>query len=161
MRSVLMLTLVLVALVATACDCPSQMPVTPASYAACAPAPQAVQYVQVAQPQPVQYAVVHTQPVAAAPCASGACAPAPMTVAAAPQVQYLATAAPVGVEYKVGAPEVVRTGLAIPGNALVCLGNGLKCFLESFFPTPVPTAKYVYAPPAAAPAPAAAAEPCR
>lgn len=174
MRHVPLILLALVcAMFFTACDCPTpQSSASPAAYAACAPAPQTVQYVQVARPAPVQYVMVQQQPVqtvavASAPCASGACAPAPQMVAAAPQVQYLAAAAPVGVEYKVGVPEVTRAGLAIPGNLVTCFGTFLRCGAEALFPTPTPSAKYVYAPPAPAyvqyaPAPAAAASgPCR
>ena len=101
----------------------------------------------------------------AAPCASCASAqPAALQtvqVVSAPQVaangvQY------VQVQYRVGASEWARAGLAIPGNVVVCFGNFLRCAMEALFPIPTPSAQLVAAPAPQAvqvvPAPAAA--PC-
>lgn len=127
-----------------------------------------------AAPCAVQYAAA---PVAAAPCApavqyapaAAPCATAGtqvVQVVGAPQVaangvQY------VQVQYRVGAAEWGRAGLAIPGNVIVCVGNAVRCLTEALFPIPVPSAQLVAAPapqpiqvwqPAAAPcAPAAPA----
>lgn len=83
----------------------------------------------------------------AAPCASCASAPALQTVqvVSAPQVaangvQY------VQVQYRVGASEWARAGLAIPGNVVVCFGNFLRCAMEALFPIPTPSAQLVAAP---------------
>lgn len=95
-------------------------------------------------------------PVAAAPCAVGAPvqyvqAAAPcagvqtVQVVGAPQVaangvQY------VQVQYRVGAQEWARAGLAIPGNLIVCVGNFVRCATEALFPIPQPSAQLVAAP---------------
>lgn len=118
---------------------------------AAAAAPCAVAYAPVAAPAPVALA-----PVAAAPCEP-------------PKVQVQVVAAPqllasgqqyVQVVYRTEAGSMVRAGLEIPGNLVVCVGNFLRCAMSALFPVVQPTASYV---PVAAPAPAparAAAPPC-
>jgi hypothetical protein len=81
-------------------------------------------------------------PFATAPFPAAPCAP---QVATAP-VQY-AAAQPIGIQYRIGAAEYARAGLAIPGTLVVCAGNFLRCAIESFFPVLTPTARYVYAQP--------------
>lgn len=65
----------------------------------------------------------------------------------------LIMAQPTGVKFETGPSEVVRTGLAIPGNVVMCFGNFLRCSMEALFPTPAPSMSYTYAPLAPAPAP--------
>lgn len=65
----------------------------------------------------------------------------------------LIMAQPTGVKFETGPAEVVRTGLAIPGNVVTCFGNFLRCSMEALFPTPTPSMSYTYAPLAPAPAP--------
>ena len=138
-------TLALVAAVATVglTGCES-------STAALAPAPR--------------YAAVQAPAAPAAPCyqpqAPAAAAPCyqPPAAYVAAQPVPMAVAAPIGVETSIGAPEVARSMLAIPGDAVICTGTYLRCLLDSFWPKPQPTARYVYAPPAGY---APAAGPCR
>lgn len=77
---------------------------------------------------------------------------APQQFVSQPQTQ-LVMAQPTGVKIETGAPEVVRAGLAIPGNVVVCIGNFLRCSMEALFPTPTPSMSYTYAPLAPAPSP--------
>ncbi len=109
--------------------------------------------------------VAPVQAVAVAAAAPSPCSAPP--AAAAPTVQYVA-AAPVAVQYRVGAAEVGKAVALIPANVVICLVNGIKCAIDALFPTPVPTPTLLYALPpqaaVAAPAPcappAALANPC-
>lgn len=90
---------------------------------------------------------------AASPCAAAA---SPCGVAA-PQMVPVASTVPVGVQYRVGANEYARAGLAVPGALVKCAGTFLECALQALWPIPAPAA---YAVPLAAPAAPAAAQPC-
>jgi len=116
-------------------------------------APDGACQAQVAQFVPVSY-----QPAAAAaPCA----APQMVQAQVVGQPQMIAGGQQiVPVQYRVGATEWTKAGLAIPGNVVVCFGQFLRCSLESLFPAPTPAAYPVqYAPPVQYVAPVQAA-PC-
>jgi hypothetical protein len=69
---------------------------------------------------------------------------------------------PVAMEYRVGAPEVTKAALQVPGNVVICAGNFLRCAVEALFPIPQPSAYAIYAAPQAVQIPMAApaAGPC-
>jgi len=145
----------------------------------CGANPAQVQYVQ-----PVAAQAPCAPPVALAPCApqrvAAPCAPAyaanPCAPAYAAPQQY-ALAQPVGIEYRTGVEEGLRAAIAIPPDVAACFVEGgsailrdaiatLKCAFDHLIPHLTPTARYVYAMPAAAPAaapcvPAPTANPCR
>lgn len=113
---------------------------------------------------PLQKVPVAAAPApAASPCASSFAAPAP-----AASYAY-AVGEPVGVEFRTGAEEHARAAIAVPPEVAACLVaagsrilldgiQGVQCALNALIPKVTPSQRYVYAQPAAAPAPAAA--PC-
>lgn len=123
-------------------------------YASVSAAPAQQYAPQYAQPQGACYQSVPVQqyaPVVQQSACSQA-APVQQIQLVQPATQLI-MAQPTGVKFETGAPEVVRTGLAIPGNVVMCFGNFLRCSMEALFPTPTPSMSYTYAPLAPAPAP--------
>lgn len=91
-------------------------------------------------------------PAVYAPSVCGPAIVAPASVA-------FALADPTGVEMTTGPVEYARAAISIPGGVVVCasqfvakvgiaFGEGLQCVGGSLTPTPTPSLRYLYAPPA-------------